>query len=819
MITLNFKRNDRGRDLLFLLVAGICLILSSSCKGDVQIVNMKCEYIDTPILIDINNPRLEWQYGKRAKFFQKSFVVEVATDEKLLRSGKADVWNSGVVESPYPFVRMRDNVPLMFLTRFYWRVTARDSSGRKVVSPVSYFQTDKMRGESWRAMWITDSLSKDYPSPPVFRREFVVSKKHYAATLSISGVGSYEFYINGKKVEYDFYSPAVTDYSKRVLYNTYDITDYIVQGPNVIYVETANGCWQDRPMILCGLVLYYQDGTKEQIVTDEHWKTSSMMEYLRNDFSHGMVYDASSGKEKCRLPGFDDSGWSNSVEFDMPGIKIQSQIMPPMRMAGMYSPSLVTPLSTTRNNFFFSGNIFGFCELDVNASEKTKIIMRYGLDTDDKGYVIPIVVDTVFVSGSDSAQEINLSMSFHSFKCIDVETDKPLDKIVIKAFDVRSDIRTIGSARCSNTNLNDKCISAEFSFFNTMFSYLVPKRLVALEGNHNSLYYAMLTSGFGMFDFDAILLYEKFIQDVIDTQGPDGSICTVAPDPFGCGEKADAVYGSALLMIPYKIFMYTADSKCIEMSYLAQKRFMAYLESMTGHDGLLGKDFFEDCFYYYDNKLLYKNTGFIGKDVAACVRKDSLLFKAINDKWFDVKDKSYDNGSLYSTAMAYSLGLVPAEYQSAVEDRIRNLSYLPLGKTDRNLSPAEDELGRRYLLMALTTMKDYNNAFGLLFGDKCPSSYDVNNWMSGVVAGLQIDSQKPGYQHFIIDPYYAPDMSYCGSWHTSPNGIIRSSWKRNEDGSIFLMFDIPGNTTATVTTDHTENYGPGLYKVTFKVSE
>ncbi len=51
------------------------------------------------------------------------------------------------------------------------------------------------------------------------------------ATVYVSGLGLSELYLNGAKVGDHVLSPGLTDYDKRVLYVTYDVTSRISAGP------------------------------------------------------------------------------------------------------------------------------------------------------------------------------------------------------------------------------------------------------------------------------------------------------------------------------------------------------------------------------------------------------------------------------------------------------------------------------------------------------------------------------------------------------------------------------------------------------------
>ncbi|MEA3478812.1 MAG: alpha-L-rhamnosidase N-terminal domain-containing protein, partial [Bacteroidota bacterium] len=76
---------------------------------------------------------------------------------------------------------------------------------------------------------------------PMFRRDFIINDSIESATINISGLGHYELYINNSKIGDRFLSPGWTNYQKRILYNTFDITKQIKEGGNAIGVFVGNG--------------------------------------------------------------------------------------------------------------------------------------------------------------------------------------------------------------------------------------------------------------------------------------------------------------------------------------------------------------------------------------------------------------------------------------------------------------------------------------------------------------------------------------------------------------------------------------------------
>jgi alpha-L-rhamnosidase len=74
---------------------------------------------------------------------------------------------------------------------------------------------------------------------------------------------------------------------------------------------------------------------------------------------------------------------------------------------------------------------------------------------------------------------------------------------------------------------------------------------------------------------------------------------------------------------------------------------------------------------------------------------------------------------------------------------------------------------------------------------------DLAVWMYEYLAGIRADPDRPGFQHTIIHPFPAGDLTFAKASHRSMYGMIASSWKRGADG-FTLDVTIPANTTATV---------------------
>jgi len=171
--------------------------------------------------------------------------------------------------------------------------------------------------------WGTPALNDIARVPaPYLRKNFVVGQTVTAAMVYVTALGAYELHLNGQKVGNDVLTPGWTQFSKRVYYQTYDVTGLVQAGTNTLSAILGDGWYASvlafrgqrlnyggTPRLLAQLVLRFSDGTTQTIVSDGSWKASyGPIQY--GDLLMGSGYDA-----RLEMPGwdgtnFDESGWS-----------------------------------------------------------------------------------------------------------------------------------------------------------------------------------------------------------------------------------------------------------------------------------------------------------------------------------------------------------------------------------------------------------------------------------------------------------------------------------------------------------------------------
>ena len=165
----------------------------------------------------------------------------------MLRKDRGDLWDSGRVVSGQTTWVEYGGKPLRSGQRVYWKVRAWSDTGRP--SPWSAQATWSMgllQTSDWHAKWIgerrPDGTAEGTPlSFPWLRKTFTLARKPARAVAYVNPLGYYELYINGRKVDDHVLSPAVSDYSKRNLYVTHEVADYLVPGKNVVALWLGRG--------------------------------------------------------------------------------------------------------------------------------------------------------------------------------------------------------------------------------------------------------------------------------------------------------------------------------------------------------------------------------------------------------------------------------------------------------------------------------------------------------------------------------------------------------------------------------------------------
>lgn len=683
-----------------------------------KITNMRCEYLKDPLGIDVISPRFTWEIVSDKEYHQISCRVSVATSPDMLRQGKANMWKSQRINGSVSRMVYKGK-PLQSHTRYYWQVEVWGTSGHKLRSEMSSFETAKLSKQDWKAQWISDTFTQEFRKAPLFRKSLkLVDKPIDSARLYVSGIGYYEFYINGVKVGDRKLEPGYTHFDKRVLYSTYDVTELLQSGDNVLAAELGNGWlnvqslavwqfdkarWRMRPRMIAELRVTYDDGTIQIIPTDGTWKTNTGASAFNSLYS-GEVYDARLLHKGWMKSGFDDSKWCSAELVQAPAQVLKSQQMPPIRIIREVKPIDICKIDDYTYVYDFGENITGICRLNIQGDAGTCITMahgelQYGDGRLNQGNIEiyfqkekggqpqhnspleRIQTDTYFLSGN-GIETFEPSFTYHGFRYVEVAGTRPLQLGIenLTGLCMHTDVQPIGSFSCSDEVLNRLVKACCNSYLGNLFS--IPTDCPQREKNGWTAdgYLAM---DYGLLFFDGITVYEKWLNDFIDNQLDYGKISSIIPSAGWGYTNWGPTWDSALFIIPYNLYRYYGDTRAMEQLWSTCERYLDYLASRE-EDGILtfgvgdwvyyktttDSHFISTSYYWLDNVLMAKFAKLIGRDGSRYLAKAETLKNTILKKWFDSEKKIFANCTQTAQGVGLAFGLTPKEHEQAVADNL-----------------------------------------------------------------------------------------------------------------------------------------------------
>lgn len=835
----------------------------SECGKDV-VKDQRCEYAESPLTVDTQTPRFTWTYDGQAGFLQYSYILDVASSKDGLSS--PDIWSSGVVNSSVPFAKMDDTGLLKSDNTYYWRVKAWNADSTQVlVSEPACFRTAIMDRNDWKAVWISDSNDKDLEAAPMFRKEFDSIQDLVSARIYMSACAYAEIRLNGEPISDVFLDPGYTHYDKRNLYTVTDVTDKVKLGTNVITAVLGNGFyneikpvatwnfenarWRDRARFILEMHLTHSDGTTTVIATDKTWKTTANGPYVSNNIYSGDTYDARKEIEGWNTPGFDDSEVENAIVVPDPSPLLVAQKMPQIRKTEKLKPLSIKSFGDTTYVFDFGRNISGVCRLRISGAAGTEVSIAHTELVKEDGSIEPgniniyykpipgyeFQTDKYILKGSGT-EEWTPSFTYHGFRYAEVRTSVPmkLDEDALTALYLYTDQESVGTFECSNELLDTLWSMTRRTYCNNLLS--IPTDCPQREKNGWTAD-AYLSQEVGLMNYDAVLFYEKWLDDFIDNQREDGRISGIIPtSDWGYDDWIGPVWDAALFIIPYNIYLYYGDKTVIEKIWPACEKYLAYLKTREDPDGLVSygigdwlpydaktpTEYTSALFYYYDYRIMKEFSFILDKESSTLIANEDRLRNAINKKFYNPETGVYASGTQTGQAAALFVKVVPEpeipkvvsklkEYIEASDGHLnfgsmgskvvlRTLTEYGLADLAYEMASKEDHPswlawihdGYTSLGETWTMSQRFNDASldHIFFGD-------ISAWLVNDIVGIKKDDLAPGFNHIIIAPHFVEGLNWAKASYKSIRGLIKAGWKK-ENGYVTLEVTIPENTTATI---------------------
>lgn len=850
------------KPLYFFLFLSSFLVMQAAAFASATPANLQCEHLFNPLGIDAAAPRFSWRMvDERPGARQTAYQLTVTTDSA--NPAKGMVWQTAKVKGEVSLVTYQGK-SLMPFTKYYWRIEIWDKDGLNAKSEVASFETGMMDRFHWKGTWISDHNDVNLKPAGQFRKVFEAAKKIKTARAYIAVAGLYELYLNGQRIGNHRLDPVYTRFDRRTLYVTHDVTAQLQTGKNAIGVLLGNGWynhqstavwnfdkapWRARPAFCMDLRITYEDGTVETITSGRDWKTA-LGPVIFNSIYTAEHYDARREQPGWNTTNFDDSKWRNVLPRAAPSNNIVAQAMVPIEQVETIATKTINKFNDTLYVFDLGRNIAGVSKIIVKGDSGTVIRLKHAeqvypngradqsnIDvhyrpTDDKD---PFQTD-IFILAGKGEESFMPRFNYKGFQYVEVTSTKPiaLTKESLTGYFMHSNVHATGHIKSSNSTIDKIWWATNNSYLSNLFGYPTDCPQREKNGWTGDAHIAIET---GLYSFDAITVYEKWLADHRDEQQPNGVLPSIIPTGgwgYEWGNGPD--WTSTIAIIPWNIYLFYGDKKLLADSYDNIKLYVDHINELypTGLTTWgLGDwvpvttkpevEFTSTPYYFADVVILSKAAKVLGKaaDHKLYVALAEKIKAAFNAKYLDRQTGLYGKGMQTELSLPLYWGLTPDDMKAKVAENLANrvkednyhLNVGLLG-TKSILSALSDngypEVA--YKIAAQETFPSWgwwivNGATTLYENWPLDAKSDISRnhimfgaiggWLYRGLGGIKPNESYPGFKHFVLEPLFIDGLDHFEAVHEGPYGNIISSWKRN--GSIIAYtVTVPANSTATV---------------------
>ncbi|MBO0947920.1 family 78 glycoside hydrolase catalytic domain [Fibrella forsythiae] len=870
---------------IFLLL----LLSASAFSQSVSVTRLRCEYRANPVGVQTAKPVFSWQLGSTTRnTLQKAYRILIADSPAALSQQGGNVWDSGKVMVETSIQVSYGGKALESAKVYYWKIKVWDNHGAESPwSEVASWQMGLLTRADWKgAAWIgfdrlPDSLVDGLPTDgkkdvvqggnvlPLLRKSFRVTKPVRQVTLFIAGLGQFDAHLNGQKIGDHFLDPGWTKYDKQAQYVAFDLTGRVKLGENALGVMLGNGFYyvppvKDRfrklkvmfgyPKLICQLLINYADGSAYTILSDDSWKTAPSPITFSSIYG-GENYNATLEQSGWDSPAFEDATWRTAMVVDGPP-RLGAQTQEPIKVFDTFSAVSKKRLDSGDWVYDLGQNASGIIRLTVQGKRGDTIrvypaeLLKADGAVNQKASGSPYYFE--YILKGNVPETWQPRFTYYGFRYLQLKGGVPkgeqnprnrpeLSELV--GLHTRNAAASAGTFTCSNELFNRANTLIDWGVKSNMASVFTDcphrEKLGWLEELH-------LMGSSVRYQYDIASLLKKEIQDMKDSQLPDGLIPEIAPEyvkfDYGNGIFRDSPeWGSSAIIVPWYLYQWYGEKAELADSYPMMQRYLTYLGTKASNHILaqgLG-DWYDlgpkppgvsqqtpmgvtgTAIYYYDLTIMAQIARMLNKPADA--DRYSELAKqvriAFNQSFFNRETKQYATNSQTANAMALYMNLVDEPFREAVVGNIVQ------DIRRRNNSLTAGDIGYRYLLRALEAAGRSDVIFDMNSRADVPGyGYQLaqgatalteswqalptvsNNhfmlghlmeWLYAGLAGIKQEETSVAFRNSVIYPQPVGDVTHTKATYNSPYGLITSEWTKT--GTNFdLTVQIPPNTTSTI---------------------
>ncbi|EXJ56451.1 hypothetical protein A1O7_06795 [Cladophialophora yegresii CBS 114405] len=571
-----------------------------------------------------SQPRISWRFQNAPEGFQQHGyeleLVDIPSLSQEARNPATFKVDSGAsVLVPWPHhdrLRSRQRVGV--------RVRVWDAVGfSSDWSEQSALEVGLLSRQDWKCQRITTSWPVD-PSRPgpehLFRKQFSTRSEVAHARLYITAQGLYEANINGSRIGDQLLTPGWTDYSKRLQYQTYDVTHLISSGPskNCVGVRLAEGwfcgrigfeggrrnIWGSQMTLLAQLEIQYADGAHEIISTDDTWQTTPGPTRLAEIYD-GEKYDANLEIPAWSTGDSANSGvWRNATALEsLPETtKLVAGTGEPVRAVEVLKPVDLIHTPSGKSILDFGQNFTGYTRIKRVRGAKGQTLTLWHAEVLEHGELgrRPLrqaaACDQYTFCGAAEGESWEPRFTFHGFRYVQVDgwPAPKGERAMMDSFEavvIHSAMEPVGAFSCSDPRLEKLHSNVKWSMRSNFVSIPTdcPQRDERLGW----------TGDLALFAPAATLLYNCYglvSNWLVDVRGDQDDLDGVPPVVSPNVVKEDKVWGQVTpfaiwhdctILGPWALYQATGDSTILASSYESMTTWLDRIPRNKARDNIL----------------------------------------------------------------------------------------------------------------------------------------------------------------------------------------------------------------------------------------
>ena len=857
---MNFKK------LIILISCSLLLPYFFGCsKSKIsEVNNLKCENLQNPLGINTLHPRFSWKNNSNKNGTNQTFYqILVAGSINNLNEKKADYWNSGKGNSSSNILIDYQGKPINSRKPLYWKVRTWDEEGNvSKWSDYATFSIGITNQDDWKASYIGYPSENGFQHCPQLRKSFSIKniKKDDSYLLHINSLGYHEVFINGQKVDEDVLSPAVSQFNKRSLINTYDITPYINTGENSLIIWLGSGWYSEGlpgvvgkgPLVKAQLEKFSGELAEMIVVTDNTWQARNS-EYTRiSDWMSGRYggEEVSGNLETQNLPFTEPENlkWDKAAVIEVPKHIISPQMVEPNRITKEIIPIAIDKVNDSTFLVDMGTTLAGWFEITFpKLKNKQQVVLEYSDHLDENGQIVNQGQTDRYIASGSGTEFFRNRFNYHGFRFVKISNlyeEPKLDSI--KAYLIHTDFEPTSSFECSDNDLNRihdmvfytlQCVGLGGYFVDC------PQiERLGYGGDGNASTATAQTM------FNLAPLYSNWLDAWADVIRENGSMPHTAPNPYSAG--GGPYWCGFIISASWHTYRNYGDINVLEKYYPVMQQWLNYVEDHSV-DGLLKRwpDTEYRNWYLGDwatpegvgnpNHLEEKSVNLVNNsylsvcfkqmaDIAGYLNKQDerkhylkkrkQLNELIHKTYFDEQKGFYSTGSQIDIIFPMLAEVVPEHLENDLLETLfektenENNGHLNTGLVGIPIMMEwATKRNQPDFIYSMLKKKSYPGYLYMLENgatttwehwngsrSRIHNCYNgVGQWFYQSIGGIRQIDEKTAYTEFIIDPQIPDGVTWAKTQINTPKGKIVVHWEII-DKQMNMNVEVPVGSIAKV---------------------